>query len=224
MTGFGWKRFAMGANRSRIVKWYLSFFLSERTATVSAVLALAMMPIVLYFGALAGTLDLAETYDLIIRFLLVATLLHSIRKHRLLLMQAATVGLLFCMLCAQSQYSLRELVGADTETYITMGLQGFIFLAGELMVLFVQSLVCVDHFVVHVARRRGATRLFVNRAAILFLLALLVVQLIIAPTLSFGHAYVLHVWTLHLDELVIFVLLMCAELILMVDSKALVEE
>jgi len=204
--------------------WYRRFFLSERTATVAAILAMAMMPLVLFFGIRANLLDLSEVYDLLIRFLLIATLLYSIRTHKLLLMQASTVGLLFCMLCAQSKYALGELLDVDSETYITMGLQGFIFLAAEQMILFVQSLVCFDHFVIHVARRRGATRLFVNRSAILFLLALLVVQLIIAPSLSFGQMYVLHVWTLHFDELIVFVLLMCAELILLIDSAELMGE
>ena len=49
-------------------------------------------------------------------------------------------------------------------------------------------------------------------------------QLIIAPTLSFGPTYVQYLWTMHFDELIIFVLLMCAELITLIDSLELVEE
>ena len=213
----------MSKRKLSIVSWYRRLFLSERTATVTAVLAMVVMPLISFFGMRAGQLDLTSTYDLLIRFILVATLLHAIRAHKLLLMQAATVGLLFCMLYAQSQYALGDLWHVDSETYITMGLQGFIFLAVEQMILFVQSLVCFDHFVICVARRQGPTRLFINRAAILFLLALLVVQLIIAPALSFDLPYILHIWTLHLDELLVFVLLMCAELILLIDSLELME-
>ena len=183
----------MEKRKFSLVGWYRRFFLSERTATITAVLALVLIPVILFLGFSTGMMDLASIYDLLIRFLLIATLLYSIRKHKLLLMQAATVGLLFCMLYSQSQYALT-------------------------------ALVCFDHFVVHVARRRGATRLFINRAAILFLLALLVVQLIIAPTLSFGPTYVQYLWTMHFDELIIFVLLMCAELITLIDSLELVEE
>ena len=204
-----------------IVSWYRRFFLNERTAIAAAVLAMAVMPFILYFGIRSNAIGLAGIYDLFIRFLLVATLLHAIRTHNLLLMQATTVGLLFCMLCAQSQYALGELANVDSDTYITMGLQGFVFLAVERMILFVQSLVCFDHFMIHAARRRGTTRLYINRAAILFLLALLVVQLIIAPSLSFDQAYVMHVWTLHLDELIVFILLMCSELVLLLDSQEL---
>ena len=214
----------MEKRKFSLVGWYRRFFLSERTATITAVLALVLIPVILFLGFSTGMMDLASIYDLLIRFLLIATLLYSIRKHKLLLMQAATVGLLFCMLYSQSQYALTSLAALDSELYITMGLQGFIFLAIEQMILFVESLVCFDHFVVHVARRRGATRLFINRAAILFLLALLVVQLIIAPTLSFVPTYVQYLWTMHFDELIIFVLLMCAELITLIDSLELVEE
>ena len=204
-----------------IIGAYSSFFLSERTAIVAAVLSIALMPLIWYLGVRSGAFDLAGIFDLLIRCLLVVTLLASIRRHKLLLMQAATVGLLFCMLCAQSQYALGDLANVDSETYITMGLQGFIFLAVERMILFVQALVCVNHFVVHVARRQGATHLFVNRVAILFLLALVIVQLVIAPALSFDWAYIMHVWVLHLDELLIFVLLMSAELILVIDGREL---
>ncbi len=214
----------MGKRKFSLIGWYRQFFLSERTATISAALVLVLLPIMLFLGFSSDMMDLASFYNGMLRFLLVATLLYSIRKHELLLMQGATVGLLFCMLCAQSEYALYELVEMDSEVYITTGLQGFIFLAVEQMVLFVESLVCFDHFVIHVARRRGATRLFVNRAAILFLLALLVVQLTIAPTLRFGLGYIIYVWATHLDELISFILIMCAELILLIDSPELTEE
>ena len=49
-------------------------------------------------------------------------------------------------------------------------------------------------------------------------------QLVIAPSLSFDQMYVLHIWTLHLDELIVFFLLMCAELILLIDSQELMGE
>lgn len=214
----------MGKRKISLVGWYRRFFLSERTVTITAVLALAMMPIILYLGIRSGAMDLAVAYDLVLRFLLVATLMYSIRVHGLLLMQAATVGLLFCMLCSQYQYALGVLMEVDSEVYITMGLQGFIFLAVEQMILFVESLICYDHFVVHVTRRRGATRLFINRAAILFLLALLIAQLAIVPALRFGKTYLLYVWTVHLDELIVFILLMCAELILLIDSPEVAGE
>ena len=214
----------MQKRKFSLVGWYRQFFMSERTATISAVLVLTLLPVMLLLGLFSDMMDLASFYNGMLRFLLVATLLYSIRKHELLLMQGATVGLLFCILCAQSEYALCELAEMDSEVYISMGLQGFIFLAVEQMVLFVESLVCFDHFVIYAARQRGATRLFVNRAAILFLLALLVVQLIIAPMLSFGEGYIIYVWATHLGELISFILIMCAELILLIDSLELTEE
>ncbi|MEE0028534.1 MAG: hypothetical protein U0J70_13165 [Atopobiaceae bacterium] len=214
----------MGKRKFSLVGWYRRFFLSERTATITAVLAMAVMPIVLSLGIRTDSMNLANVYNLLLRLLLVATLTYSIRLHKLLLMQAATVGLLFCMVCTQSQYALGDLVKVDSEVFITMGLQGFIFLAVEQMILFVESLVCFDHFVVHVTRRRGATCLFVNRAAIVFLLALLGVQLAVAPTLRFDRAHILYVWAMHLDELIVFILLMCAELVLLIDSPELTGE
>ena len=214
----------MAKRKFHIVGWYRRLYMMEHTPTVAAALALAVMPVVLYSGLCSGALGLPTLYELFIGFLLVITLFYSIRKHKLLLMQAATVGLLFVMLLAQAQYALGELWSVDSETYITMGLNGFIFLAGEQMILFVQSLVCLNYFFIFVARRRGATRMSVNRAAILFLLALLVVQLAIAPGLSLESTYILHVWTLLLDELAIFVLVAHAELILFIDAQELAGE
>ena len=183
---------------------YKRFFLNERTAMIAAAVSILILPVIYFFGNRSGAIDLPGKYDLLIR---------------LLLMQAATVGLLFCMLCAQSQYALGNLANRSSETYITMGLQGFIFLAGERMILFIQSFVCISHFIIHAARRQEAIRVSVNQISILFLLALVVIQLIIAPALTFERDYVLYIWTLHLDELFTFVLVACAELILMIDQR-----
>lgn len=198
---------------------YKRFFISEYTASISALASILVLPVIYYFGKRSGGIDPAGFYDLLIRLLLIGTLFYSLKTHKLFLMQAATVGLLFCMLCAQSQYALGKLASQDSEIYITMGLQGFIFLAGERMILFIQSFVCVSHFIIHAARRQEAIRVSLNQVALLFLLALLIVQLIIAPVLAFERNYVLYIWTLHLDELFIFLLVACAELILMIDQR-----
>ncbi len=209
----------MKRKRVSLSNRYKRFFLSERTALVAAAVSLLVLPVIFFFGTRSGEMDLPGTYDLLMRLALIATLFWSLKKHKLLLMQAATVGLLFCMLCTQSQYALGNLANRDSETYITMGLQGFIFLAGERMILFIQSFVCISHFIIHAAKRQEAIRVSVNQVSILFLLALVIVQLVIAPTLSFDLEYVLYVWTLHLDELFIFILVACAELILMIDQR-----
>ena len=209
----------MNRKRLSLSGRYKRFFLSERTALIAAVMSVLILPVIYFFGTRSGGLELPGVYDLMLRLLLIVTLYYSLRKHKLFLMQAATVGLLFCMLCAQSQYALGNLASRASETYITMGLQGFIFLAGERMILFIQSFVCVSHFIIHAARRQEAIRVSVNQVSILFLLALVIIQLIIAPVLSFERDYILYVWTLHLDELFIFVLVACAELILMIDQR-----
>ena len=209
----------MKGKRVSLANRYKRFFLSERTSLVAAVMAVLVLPAIWFFGSRSGGLDLAGRYDLLMRLLLIVTLFWSLKKHKLFLMQAAVVGLLFCMLCAQSQYALGNLASRDSETYITMGLQGFIFLAGERMILFIQSFVCISHFIIHAARKQEAIRISVNQVSILFLLALVIIQLIIAPVLNFDPDYVLYVWTLHLDELFIFILVACAELILMIDQR-----
>ena len=214
----------MKKKRFSLSGWYKRFFLNEHTALFAAAMSVLILPVVYYFGTRSGGIDLAGKYDLLLRLLLAGTLFYSLKVHKLFLMQAATVGLLFCMLCAQSQYALGNLASRDSETYITMGLQGFIFLAGERMILFIQSFVCISHFIIHAARRQEAIRVSVNQVSILFLLALVIVQLIIAPVLSFERDYILYVWTLHLDELFIFILVACAELILMIDQREIAGE
>ena len=141
---------------------YKRFFLNEHTALFAAAMSVLILPVVYYFGTRSGGIDLAGKYDLLLRLLLAGTLFYSLKVHKLFLMQAATVGLLFCMLCAQSQYALGNLASRDSETYITMGLQGFIFLAGERMILFIQSFVCISHFIIHAARRQEAIRVSVT--------------------------------------------------------------
>ena len=202
---------------------YKRFFLSESTTLIATVVSILIMPVIYHFGTRSGRLDPAGLFDLLLRFLLVGTLYYSLKTHKLFLMQAASVGLLFCMLCEQSQYALSDLAVGDSETYITMGAQGFVFLAVEMMILFIMSFVCINHFIIYALRRQEAIRIYVNQIAILFLMLLIIVQLVIAPILSFELDYVLYVWTLHLDELFIFILVACGELILTIDQKETAE-
>ena len=207
--------------KKKKISWsnrYKRFFLSEHTALIAALVSILLMPVIYFFGKRSGSLDGAGLYDLLMRLLLICTLFYALKRHKLFLIQAATVGLLFCMLCTQSQYALGKLANQDSEVYIIMGLQGFVFLAVERMLLFIQSFICVSHFIIHAARRQEAVRVSLNQVSILFLLALVIVQLIIAPILTFEPNYIYYIWTLHLDELFIFILVACAELILMIDQ------
>ena len=45
------------------------------------------------------------------------------------------------------------------------------------------------------------------------------IQLLIAPILTFERDSIYYIWTLHLDELFIFILVACAELVLMIDQR-----
>ncbi len=198
---------------------YKRFFLSECTALIAALASVLVMPVIYHFGTSSGSLDPAGLFDLLMRLLLILTLFYALRTHKLFLMQAATVGLLFCMLCAQSQYALGKLANQDSETYIIMGLQGFVFLAVERMILFIQLFVCVSHFIIHAVRRQEAIRVSLNQVSILFLLTLVMIQLLIAPILTFERDSIYYIWTLHLDELFIFILVACAELVLMIDQR-----
>ena len=198
---------------------YKRFFLSELTASIAALASVLIMPVIYCFGKSSGSLDAAGLYDLLMRLLLIGTLFYALKRHKLFLMQAATVGLLFCMLCTQSQYALGKLANQDSEIYIIMGLQGFVFLAVERMILFIQSFVCVSHFIIHAARKQEAVRVSLNQVSILFLLTLVIIQLIIAPILTFEPSYTYYIWTQHLDELFIFILVACAELVLMIDQR-----
>ena len=193
-----------------IFGWYRRMFLSENTALVAAAFSVLLLPVIYWFGTRASAIDWANCYELLLRMVLAVTLFYALKTHKLFLMQAATVGLLFCMLCGQSQYVLGNLCSRDSETYITMG---------ELVILFMQSFVCINHFIIFGARRQESIRVSVNQGAILFLLACLCLQLAITPTLSFGRDYILYVFALHLDELFIFMLTACAELVLMIDQR-----
>ena len=207
--------------KKKKISWsnrYKRFFLSEHTALIAALVSILLMPVIYFFGKSSGSLDAAGLYDLLMRLLLICTLFYALKRHKLFLIQAATVGLLFCMLCTQSQFALGKLANQDSEVYIIMGLQGFVFLAVERMLLFIQSFICVSHFIIHAARRQEAVRVSLNQVSILFLLALVIIQLIIAPILTFEPNYIYYIWTLHLDELFIFILVACAELILMIDQ------
>ena len=206
-----------------VLGWYKRLFISERTALINAAASLLTLPAAYYFGLRSGAMDWAGRFDLVLRFALVITLFYALRKHKLLLLQAATVGLLFSLLSRQAQYTLSDLGSRSSVEYITMGLQGFIFLARELMILFMQGFICVNHFIIYAARRQEAVRVTLNQSAIVILLAFLILQLFTASALTFDRSYILYIWVLHVNEFFIFTLVACAELILMIDQREFVE-
>ena len=70
---------------------YKRFFLDENTALIAASASILILPVNYYFGTHSGGIDPAGLYDLLMRLVLVCTLLYSLKTHKLLLMQAATV-------------------------------------------------------------------------------------------------------------------------------------
>lgn len=203
---------------SSLSGWYKRIFLSERTTIVFALLSIFSIPFVFFLGMRSNAMDLAGYFELILRLILVITLFYAMCKHNLLLMQGASVGLLSVMLCGQSAYALGDLFTRASVIYITMGLNGFVFLAREMMILFLLTFVSVNHFVIYAVRRQEKMRLSLNQYAILILLGFLIVQLLAAPGLSFERNYILYVLLLHANELFVFTLVACAELTLMIDK------
>ena len=205
-----------------VLGWYKRLFMSEKTVIVSAAASILTVPLAYCFGIQSNAMDWFARYDLLLRLSLVVTLFYALRKHKLFLMQAAPVGLLFTMLSGQAQYALSDLASRASVTYITMGMQGFIFLARELMILFILTFICVNHFIIHAVRRQESIRISLNQFSILILLALLILQLVAVSTLTFDHAYILYILMLHINEFFIFALVACAELILMIDQREII--
>lgn len=141
---------------------YRRFFMGKHTALVAAFVSILLFPMIVVWGRSSGGLDVAGIYDLLIRIVLIGTLFYSLKTHKLFLMQAALVGLMFCMLCVQSQLALGLMENQDSEIYITMGLQGFVFLSCERMLLFIQSFICVSHFIIHSSQKQKAIRVSLN--------------------------------------------------------------
>lgn len=81
----------MARKKFSLSGWYKRFFLNERTSMIAAVLSLLILPVIYYFGNRSGGLDLAGRYDLVMRLVLIVTLQYALKKHKLFLMQAATV-------------------------------------------------------------------------------------------------------------------------------------
>ena len=60
----------MSGKRISLGSRYKRFFLSERTAFIAAMMSIAILPVIWYFGTRSGGIDLSGRYDLLMRLLL----------------------------------------------------------------------------------------------------------------------------------------------------------
>ena len=72
----------MSKKRVSLSNRYKRFFISERTALISAVMSVLILPVIYYFGTRSGGISLAGTYDLLMRLALITTLFWSLKIGR----------------------------------------------------------------------------------------------------------------------------------------------
>jgi len=61
----------MNRKRFSLSSRYKRFFMNERTALIAAVMSMLILPVIYSFGIRSGGIDLAGSYDLLMRFLLI---------------------------------------------------------------------------------------------------------------------------------------------------------
>ena len=198
---------------------YRLFYFSEKTPAAAAIAAAACSVIYIILGTVSGLTGLIDYFDLIVRVLVLAALLYSYMKHNLLLMQAACIGLLFCMMYVQAYYALETLYLKSAEEYIAMGFFGSIFVANELMILFVTLLIVVNHFIIFTVEKNSNIRIAVNQLCIIVLLVLHVFQLFVFIGLKIGLWQTICFTVFALSEIAALICVDSGELILALDRN-----
>ena len=196
---------------------YRRLFFSEKTPFVAAAVAVAANIAYLAAGLPSGNAGVYEFFDFAVRLLVLSLLLFAYRKHRLMLLQASCMALLFCMLYTQASYALGTLLAVEAEEYISLGMSGSLFLADELMILVIEFVITANYLIMHAEEKVPYVRTAVNQICIAVLLALLALQIFVNAGLPFGRQFVITFAFSRLSGIATLVCVACGELILAID-------
>ena len=121
-------------------------------------------------------------------------------------------GVLFCLMYQDAHLALDRLWKADSfDTYLIIGVQGSLFLAGSIMNLLMTVIIVLNHFFINYSSKGNPKNVILNRIALVF--KIIVCILLVASNSKLGFAADLR-WNRFLQyimDITILVLVACME-------------
>lgn len=185
-------------------------FLSERFMGVVWALMMAAGLVSLAFCLMAR--DAFEIFALLVKLATATAMLLSFRSLKWDAAKGLLGGVLFCLMYQEAHLALGMLwQEANFDAYLTVGVQGSLFLAGAAMNLLMTVVITLDHFFINYSARGNPKNVILNRIALAFKFAVCVLlvaansQLGFSTDLRWDHAIQ------YLTDIALLLLVACLE-------------
>lgn len=197
---------------------YKRIFFSELTATIAFISILVFIAGDCVAKSVAGYLNRFDCFDIAAQLAFSVFLFFGYRKHNLMAMQGGCSGLLVSVVYSQAVYVLNDLLSLGFETFVDLGFWGSFYLAGQLMLLILEVILMISHFVLFILKKRNFIQISLNQVVIIIMLAFLLLQMFVVSRITAEWRVIASMSVINLRALGIYILIACAELILALDA------
>lgn len=167
-----------GASRKRISLFLHDYFMVAACVVVVAVSLLSARLYLaesVYFGVFVACIKLITAIAVVTTF----------KSYRWDVSKGLVGGALFCLMYQEGYFVLVELLAEQNfDVYLIAGLQGSVYLAAAAMSFLMIIIIVVNHFFIGYARHGNPKNVILSRIAIVFELAICVLQLVANASLG----------------------------------------
>ncbi|MBR2287732.1 MAG: hypothetical protein IJ865_05765 [Clostridia bacterium] len=185
-------------------------FLSERFMGVVCALMLVAGLVSLVFCLKEG--DAFETFALLVKLATATAVFLAFRSLKWDTAKGLLGGVLFCLMYQEAQLALGNLwQEGNFDTYLVVGVQGSLLLAGAGMNLLMTVIITLNHFFINYSTRGNPKNVILNRIALVFKFVVCVLLVAASSQLGFNTELRWDHSIQYLSDIALLLLVACLE-------------
>lgn len=190
---------------------YERFFSSKKTAWVAIICSAILTIGEGLTGVIIGGMTGFEYFNLGVRLLLAVFLFIGYLRRNSLAMQGGCSGLLMCMLYSQADFLLNDLFEMSTDQFVVLGFWGSFYLAGELMLMILELILTINHYVLFILNKKNFLRVAANQVTTTIILLFLLFQAFVVTRITLVWRNMAYYGGFNFGLIAVYVLIGCAE-------------
>ena len=187
-----------------------SIFLNEQFMTAACICAVVMSVISFYLIRIDG--DSFARFEIFVKLVTTVAMFFAFKHYNWDVVKGLMGSVLFCLMYEEAYLVLARLWGEeDFDTYLTVGVQGSLYLAAAGMSFLMTIIITINHFIINYAKGGNPENVILNRMAIIFKFAVYVLILITNSMLGFAPIVLWKNALLYLTDMAVILMLVCIE-------------
>ena len=187
-----------------------SVFLSERTMAAACIFVVAAGLAQMVLCALER--DTFTVFECLIKLISAVSMYLAFRYYKWDVAKGLTGGVLFCLMYQEAYLVLDRLWGAgDFDVYLTVGVQGSIYLAACGMSFLMTVIITINHFFINYAPHGNPKDVILNRIALAFKFAVYLLLFAANGQMGFPRAVLWKNAAQYLTDIALLLLLVAIE-------------